>query len=184
MTYIYVATRIITYFGTELRVFWEHLICRFFKIPIEDARAFKSSEMCGHIEHELVNSLSASFMMCFFPFIINFVLGICVLLTGAYRVVYIGDITLSSCVFLWVGVSLLANCAPSFEDALSFKDLLYSKKTNTFVKIILTPHMAVSYVSALLERYSLTFVLSVAFALFFPTIFGVLFPVLDRLIVK
>ncbi|MBR2875569.1 MAG: hypothetical protein IKC01_00350 [Clostridia bacterium] len=184
MTYIYVATRIITYFGTELRTFWEHLVCRFFKIPVEDARAFKSSEMCGHIEHELTKSVEEAFVMCFFPFIMNLLLGICVLLTGAYRVIYIGEISVSSCIFLWVGISLLANCAPSFEDVLSFKDALYNDKTKGVVRVLLTPHFAVSYACAFLERYSLTFVLSVAFAFAFPTVFSLLFPVLEKLIIK
>ena len=73
------------------------------------------------------------------------ILGACILLTGSYRVFYIGDISISSIVFLIAGTSLLANCAPSFEDALSFKDYLYSKETSLFVKIILTPHFVVSY---------------------------------------
>ena len=74
MTYLYVATRVFTYFGTELRVFWEQLALRFFKVPQEDTRTFKSSEMCGHIEHELTSSLSSSFMVCFLPFFMNLVL--------------------------------------------------------------------------------------------------------------
>ena len=49
MTYIYVATRIITYFGTELRVLWEQIVCRLLKIPQEDTRTFKATEMCGHV---------------------------------------------------------------------------------------------------------------------------------------
>ena len=182
MTYIYVATRIITYFGTELRVLWEQLVCRFFKIPQEDPRTFKVTEMCGHVEHELLKSLKESFFMCFLPFFINFVLGICILLTGSYRVFYIGDISLSSLVFLIVGVSLLSNCAPSFEDALSFKDYLYSKETSTFVKIILTPHFAVSYACAYLERYSITFILAILFAWVFPNVFSFTFPLLNQIL--
>ena len=182
MTYIYVATRIITYFGTELRVFWEQLVCRFLGIPQEDPRSFKASEMCGHVEHELPKSLKETFMLCFFPFIINFILGICILLTGSYRVFYIGDISIPSIVFLVVGISLLSNCAPSFEDALSFKDNLYKKETNTFVKILLTPHFAVSYACAFLERYSVTFILAILFAWVFPTLFSFTFPVINQIL--
>lgn len=182
MTYLYVATRIFTYFGTELRVFWEQLALRFFKIPQEDTRTFKSSEMCGHIEHEITNSLSSSFMVCFLPFFMNFVLGCCLLLTGSFRVFYIGDISLVSLLFLWVGVSLLANCSPSFEDALSFKDYLYRKETNIFLKIILTPHFVVSYACAFLERYSVTFVLTIVFAWVFPTLMSFTFPIINQLL--
>ena len=99
MTYIYVATRIITYFGTETRVFLEQLICRILGIPQEDTRSFKASEMCGHVEHELATGLKQAFLLCFFPFTVNFILGCCILLTGAYRVFYIGDYTFSSILF-------------------------------------------------------------------------------------
>ncbi len=182
MTYIYVATRIITYFGTELRVLWEQIVCRFLKIPQEDTRTFKATEMCGHVEHELLKSLKEAFLICFVPFVMNFILGTCILLTGSYRVFYIGDVSLSSIVFLVAGISLLSNCAPSFEDALSFKDALYSKDTSLFVKIILTPHFAVSYACAYLERFSLTLILSILFAWAFPTLFSVTFPIINQML--
>ena len=182
MTFIYVATRVITYFGTELRTFWQHLMLRFLKVPQEDTRTFKSSEMCGHIEHELLESLSQSFWLCFFPFIMNFVLGCCLLLTGSFRVFYIGDISVVGFIFLWVGISLISNCSPSFEDALSFKDHLYKKETNIIVKIILSPFFAISYVCAFLERYSITFVLSIVFAWVFPTIFSFTFPFINQIL--
>ena len=182
MTYIYVATRVFTYFGTELRVFWEQLVLRFFKVPQEDTRTFKSSEMCGHIEHELTENLGSSFCMCFVPFVLNVILGCCLLLTGSYRVFYIGDFSIAGLVFLWVGVSLLSNCAPSFEDALSFKDYLYRKETNIIVKILLTPHFAVSYACAFLERFSITFVLAIAFSVVFPYVFSFAFPVINTIL--
>ena len=182
MTYIYVATRVFTYFGTELRAFWEQLVCRFFKIPQEDTRVFKVSEMCGHIEHELTTKLSESFWLCFLPFFMNFVLGSCMLLTGAYRVFYIGDISFVSIPFLWLGLSLIANCSPSFEDALSLKDNLYKKETNIIIKIILSPFFAVSYACAFLERYSITFVLAIIFTVLFPTLFSVVFPLINQML--
>ncbi len=182
MTYIYVATRIITYFGTETRVFLEQLVCRMLGIPQEDTRSFKGSEMCGHVEHELAAGLKQAFLLCFLPFTVNFILGCCVLLTGAYRVFYIGDYTFSSILFAWVGISLLANCAPSFEDALSFKDYLYSKSTKLIVKIVLTPFFAVSFVCSFLERYSVTLILAILFAWGFPTLFGFTFPLINQLL--
>lgn len=182
MTYIYVATRIITYFGTELRVLWEQLVCRFFKIPQEDTRSFKANEMCGHVEHELPTSLKEAFLICFVPFVFNFILGVCILLTGSYRVFYIGDMSISGIIFLFVGVSLLSNCAPSFENALSFKDYLYSKDTSLFIKILLTPHFAISYACAFLERFSITFILAILFAWVFPSLFSFTFPLINQIL--
>jgi hypothetical protein len=112
----------------------------------------------------------------------NFLIGCCLLLTGSFRVFYIGDISLVSLLFLWVGVSLLSNCSPSFEDALSLKDCLYRKETNIALKIILSPFFAVAYVSAYLERYCITFLLSIIFAWVFPTIFSFAFPIINQLL--
>ena len=182
MIYIYVATRIITYFGTEVRVFWEHLVCRLLKLPQEDTRSFKSSEMCGHVEHELVNNLKDSATLCFVPFVMNFILGVLILLTGSFRVFYIGDYSFSSILLAWVGISLLTNCAPSFEDALTFKDLLYAKETSVAVKIVLSPFFAVAYAAAFIDRFGLTLVLSILFAWAFPMLFSFTFPILNMIL--
>lgn len=170
MNGIYVATRIITYFGAQLRAFWEHIVCRVYKIPVEDDRTFKSSELCGHIEHELTNGVSQSFMMCFLPFFMNLFFGLCMLSVGSLRMFYIGDFKSPiAYIMLWLGISLIANCSPSFEDALSFKDNLYSSNRKV-LKIILSPFFGVVYACAFLERYSVTFLLSIAFSLL-PLIF-------------
>ncbi len=184
MTYVYIITRVLTYFGTELRTFFEHIACRIHKVAIEDSRSFKSSEMCGHIEHELTKSLASSFLICFLPFFMNFVLGCLMLLTGSFRVFYIGEFSFVGILFLWVGISLLSNCSPSFEDALSLKDNLYKKETNLFAKIILSPFFAVVYAFSWLERYSLTFVLSIAFAVVFPELVSIVFPLLSEIILR
>lgn len=183
MTNFYVVTRVLTFFGTVMRAFWEQVTCRLCSIPVEDVRAFKGSELCGHVEHELVKNKKHIFLVCWLPFTINFIFACCFLLSGAYRVVYVGDIkTVTSWVFLWLGISFAANCVPSFEDVLSFKDAFYSKDTNLFVKIILAPFFAVIYGFGVLERYSLTLIVAVLFAIVFPQIFNVFFPVITTLL--
>lgn len=170
MTALYIATRYITYFGAQLRVFWEHLACRIFKIPVEDDRAFNHSELCGHIEHELTEGVAQSFSVCFLPFFMNLFLGVCMLLTGSLRLFYIGDFkSFAAYLFLWIGFSLIANCSPSFEDALSFKDNLYKSK-NKLLKIVLSPFFGVVYACAFLEKYSVTFLLS-ALVVLLPLVF-------------
>lgn len=179
MTVLYIITRYITFFGTTLRVFWEHVACRICKVPVEDTRTFKSDELCGHVEHELTENLKQSFFLCWFPFTMNFLFGCAFLLTGAYRLFYIYETdSLQNYALVWLGFSCLANCAPSFEDALSLKDYLYGGK-NKFLKVILSPFFVVTYSVSFIERYSVTFVLSLVFTVFFPQIFNLLFPVLD-----
>ncbi len=179
MTNLFIATRVITFFGTELRALWEHIVCRICKIPIEDSRSFKVSELCGHIEHELIKTKGAAFLMCFLPGFFNLILSMVFLLGGAYRIFYIGDYsTWTSYIFLWLGISFAANCLPSFEDMLSFKDAFYAQKGISLAKIVLAPMYLIIYAGTVLERYSLTFVLSIAFAWIFPFAFSYVFPVI------
>lgn len=181
MTTLYVITRVLTFFGSVLRTFWEHVACRLCRIPVEDARVFKNNELCGHVEHELPENLKQSFLVCWLPFTINFFMGCAFLLTGSYRLFFIGQTdSLQAYGLVWLGVSCLANCAPSYEDMLALKDFLYSGSSKV-AKIILAPFFGVVWLSASLERYSVTFLLSIAFAAIFPTVFNLLFPLLDYL---
>lgn len=179
MTGLYVATRILTFFGTYLRTFWEHVTCRIAQIPAEDVRTFKSSEMCGHVEHALAENLKQSFLICWLPFTLNFIIGCSLLMTGSYKLFYIGQTdALQPYILTWLGFSCLANCAPSFEDALMLKECIYSGK-NKVLKVILSPFFAVAYSMAFIERYSLTVILAGAFTVLFPYCFNVFFPAFE-----
>ena len=182
MTNLYITTRVLTFFGTIVRAFWEQIVCRVCGIPVEDVRAFKVSELCGHVEHELIKNKKHIFFLCFMPFVFNFIFSCCFLLSGAYRVIYVGDIkSVTSWVFLWLGISFAANCVPSFEDVLSFKECFYNEETKSVVKILLAPFFAVIYGFSILERYSVTLIIAVLFAIVFPKIVNVLFPVVITL---
>ncbi len=177
MINLYVATRVITFPGTVLRAFWEHLVCRLCSVPVEDIRAFKVSEMCGHVEHELVKKKSHSFLICFVPFLLNFILACCFFLGGSYRIAYIGDLkSILSWVYLWLGISFATNCVPSFEDVLSFKDVFYSKDTKLIVKVAVAPFYALVYGFSILERLGLTLFVAILFSIVFPQIFNKIFP--------
>lgn len=182
MINLYVATRILTFPGTILRNFWEHLICRLCSIPAEDIRVFKVNEMCGHVDHDLIKEKSKSFAMCFAPFLFNFILACIFFLGGSYRISYIGDFkSVLSWVFMWMGISLATNCVPSFEDVLTFKDVFYNNETKLIVKILVAPFYGLIYGFSLFERVGLTFVISILFAIVFPQIFNKLFPVIITL---
>ncbi len=182
MTTVYVITRCLTFFGAMLRNFWEQIVCKICKIPAEDVSVFKNSELCGHVEHHVIYRKRDAFLMCFVPFALNFVLACCFLTMGSYRVVYMGDTgTYQAVIFLWLGISCAANCVPSFEDMLAFKDCIYGGK-NRLLKIIFAPFFAVICAGACLERYSLTFLLSIGFAVGFPYAVNVVFGIIDLII--
>lgn len=181
MTYVYIVTRALTFFGSILRVFWEHVACRILKLPVEDIRGFKTDETCGHIEHELPTSLSSAFFICCLPFTMNFIFGCAFSLSGAYRLFYVGEKDYWPVyVMIWLGISCFANCASSFEDALAFKDALATSDKKV-ARILVAPFFAVNYAMSFLERYSVTFVLAILFTVFFPQIFNLLFPLLDNI---
>lgn len=182
MTVLYIITRYVTFCGALLRAFWEHVACRLCLVPVEDVRPLRADELCGHVEHDLTRSLKQAFLVCWLPFTMNFFIGCSFLLTGAYRLFYLVETTsLQAYGLVWLGVSFLANCTCSFEDVLSFKEQLYGGKSK-FLKVVLSPFFWVCYASSFLERYSITFVLSVAFAVVFPHIFNLLFPAIESLI--
>ena len=56
------------------------------------------------------------------------------------------------------------------------KGFFYSKDSNIVLKVILAPFFAIIYGFSILERYSLTFVAAILFAIAFPYIFSYLFP--------
>ena len=180
MTLIYVITRILTIPGAFSRSLWELLVCRVCSVAVYDNRAFKFSALCGHIEHESLNENPwKSFFVCSFPFIMNLIIGNYFLCGSAYQLLYIGDTkNILSYLFLWFGISLVANCAPSFADMIAFKDSVYGGK-KVFFKIIFAPFFALNCVTACLEKYSLTFLLAVAYGVCLPYIFGWLLPVLS-----
>lgn len=180
MINLYVFTRVLTVFGAITRAFWEQVACRICGIPVEDVRAFKVSELCGHVEHELIKKKSHSFIVCWLPFTLNFIFSVCFLLSGAYRIIYIGDMnSITSWVFLWLGISFAANCVPSFEDVLSFRENFYNDETKTITKIVLAPFFVIINGFAFLERYSITFIVAILFAVVFPQLFNLLFPVFN-----
>ena len=182
MTYIYVVTRFITYFGALLRTTWQHVVCRICKIAVEDTRVFKNDELCGHIEHEIIYRKKHAILICGVPFVMNFILGCCFLLAGSYRVIYLGDTTVyQAFIFLWLGISCFANCAPSFEDMLALKDSIYGGD-NKAHKIIFAPFFGVVCAASCLEKYSLTFLISIAFGVAFPFLTAWVAPLLNDFI--
>lgn len=185
MTALYVIVKYFTVVGSYVKAFLEHVCCRVYEVLIEDGRYLPANEMCGHIEHEIIKRRSVSFGVCFFPFLFNLLFGIIFISVGAMNVYYVGEfftksgfVNLANFLFLWLGVSFLSNLFPSVEDALTLKELIYSKDTKLFVKIIAAPVFAILFCGAYLERYCITFVTSVAVSFAVPTIYSYILPLL------
>ncbi len=191
MTVFYVITKFLTFPGAITKALFEHIMCKICKLPVEDTRCLRTDEMCGHIEHELVEKPAASFWFCFIPGLLNFLLGMCLSVFGIVNVYLLGNysgfisgssllsnlfakaltenITLVSTVdfllpivFLWLGFSMFVNMAPLPEDALVMKEQY--KNLNGFLKVLFAPGYFIMRLGAVLERYGVTFILFAAIA--------------------
>ena len=137
MNTIYLITKILTYPGAFLKGFWEHVACRILKLQVTDRSYLRPNEMCGHAVHTPAMSPAKAYLLSLLPYIPQRVLGW--IFTGAsaaplllfnvriredYPMLFIFQI-----IALFVGLSLLCNSFPQWEDAKRHWRLFYGKPT-------------------------------------------------------
>ena len=191
MTAFYVITKFLTFPGAITKALFEHIMCRIFKVPVEDTRCLRTDEMCGHVEHELIERPVASFWFCFIPGLLNFLLGMSLSLFAVINVYLLGNYSgfisgspllstalasalsgnaalsatldfLLPLLFLWLGFSMFVNMAPLPEDAMMMKEQY--KELNGFLRVLFAPGCFIMRIGATLERYGITFLLFAAIA--------------------
>lgn len=188
---LYLIAKIITFPGTLLKAFLEHCACRMTHTVMENDYYFQSGEMCGHVEHDLAERKGQSFTICFFPFIVNLVLGLTLAWAGSVDLIYLGefirleDINFFAYIFLYIGICLLTNLFPSTEDFLMFKDFFYGKKSkNVFLKIILAPLFTVFFIGTKIEKWGLSLITTCVFVFFLPNILTLFVPQIVNFIIN
>lgn len=172
MTIFYVITKYITVIGSILKGFWEHLFCRILGVPVSDARYLQATELCGHVEHDFTKTKAVTFFINYLPGMMNRLFGYGMVVGGYLGLFYMkaGTDTVAFwfCVALYyIGVSLLCNNAPLYEDALNNWDLLYGKgeKANIFAKIFAFLPSVYFIVSAWLEKNGLSLLIWIVLTL-------------------
>lgn len=168
MDKLYIVSKYITFVGSILKGFWEHLFCRILGVPVQDARYLQANELCGHVDHDFTKTRTTTFLLCWLPGLMNrvFAYG---MLVGGYLglfVVRAGADTVIFWIYLllfYLGVSLICNNAPLYEDALNNWDLVYGKDsgTNAIVKALAFLPSVYFLASAWLEKYAISFLLCV-----------------------
>ncbi len=93
MTLIYVLIKVLTFPGALTKAFFEQIMCRIFKCPVEDNRYLRTDEMCGHVEHELIHRPVASYLFCFIPGLLNFLLAVALVWIPLINIVLLGSYT-------------------------------------------------------------------------------------------
>lgn len=162
MTSLYILTRYLTFPGALLKGFWQQIVCRICKVPVEDNRYLRNDEMCGNIEHEFMPKASGAFALCFVPAFMNGLLCLFLCVIPEFVMLLgMGGVLLkiASVVSYWFAFSLYVNSYPLIEDAMNMMNKVY-KHGNILQKIIYAPGAVCLYVGAYLERYNITFLLS------------------------
>lgn len=163
MNTVYIISKYVTVIGSILKGFLEHLYCRIASIPVSDARYLQATELCGHVEHDFTKKKGETFLLCWLPGFINRLfgygmlvgsyLGLFYLRTGPKDVIFYVYV-----IMLWLGISLMCNNGPLYEDALNNWDLLYApgSDTKTVIKILAFIPSVYFLVSAFMEKYALS----------------------------
>ena len=164
MTAFYILTKYLTFPGAYARCFWEQIVCRICRVPVEDNRYLRSDEMCSHVDHELMPTARSAFALCFVPAFFN---AIGAFFLSIFPLVYLfiyetTDLKLLpvSAVSYWLACSLYINSYSLIEDAINMMEKVY-KHGNILQKIIYAPGAACLYVGAYPERYGITFIATV-----------------------
>ena len=133
MKILYLISKYATVLGAYIKGLWEHIICGVLKIFVEDGRYLQPTELCGHVEHELTQSVGKTFSLGFFPFIVNAVLAF--FLSGAGILgLFVIKPAVTTVIFwvyavlLYLGISFFCNMFPLFEDAINNWSLIYQSK--------------------------------------------------------
>jgi hypothetical protein len=177
MRIIYVIIKVLTLPGAMLHAFFEHMCCRSAKIMIEDERTVRFDEMMSHIEHDLVKRKAASFDICFIPFFLNLAIGNLILMYGSVSILYFGRFAdIFGWICLYLGIALLTNLFPQIEDVMMMNENFYVNNKKKFSKIIVAPFYGIFWLFSRLEKFGLTLITSVAYAVALPYILGLFVP--------
>lgn len=166
--------KILTFPGTFLHAYWEHIMCKTYDCPVDDRRYFRMNEMCGHVDHDFFPTAGQQFAFCFFPMLFNGLLGIAVGLPAVINIVFLGTGAWYHYLMLWLGISLAANAFPLIEDAMALWEMVYGGEKSLVQKILAFPLCAIMYAGAYLSAWGLT-VITAGVALRFIPLIAVLF---------
>lgn len=164
MTAFYYITKYITFPGAYVRCFWEQIVCRICKVPVEDNRYLRQDELAGHVDHELMPTARSAFALCFVPAFFN---AIGALLLAIFPIAFMFIYGTTNILFMalcalsyWFAVSLFVNSYSLVEDAINMKEKVY-KQGNILQKIFYSPALVILYIGSYLESYGITFIAAI-----------------------
>ena len=173
MSYLYAALKCLLLPGAFVRGFWEQLMCKILKLPVENREYLSFSESCGHCEHSLAKTEGKAFLMATFPGFMNFNIGIWFFITALLNFRYMGitvydsvGVFVLNVAFLYLGACFLCCLFPLREDIENFMFLAYKMPATSPLVIILRVlafiPAIITKIGAVLEKYCITFLIYAA----------------------
>ena len=157
--------------GAYIYAFFEHIICKICRIPVEKTGYVRFDEISGHPEHSLARGRKSAFFLMTIPGFINFSLGLWISLFGFINIKYMGvtifdmpERLVMSIILLYIGVSLIISMFPLVESALNYKDIS-SQKAGIGAIFGFIP-AKIALIGAYLEKYCIWQLLVIAATVF------------------
>jgi len=136
MKTLYLITKILTYPGAFMKGFWEHVACRILKLQVTDRRYLRPNESCGHAAHAPAMTPAKAFLLSFLPYIAQRILGwiflgasVAPLLLFNLHSPAENPLFVFQIVALFLGISIICNAFPQWEDAKRHWRLFYGALT-------------------------------------------------------
>ena len=180
MKILYLITKLVTYPGAFMKGFWEHRACRRLKLEVHSRQYLLADWHCGHALHDPAATPAKAFLLAFLPYIAQRILGWIFLGASVGPLLIFGLRGGAETAFFWLeavalflGLSLLCNSFPSWEDARLQWDLFYGKaaeeeapepqpkRAGLPAKILLAPCNAYFLAGAWAERYGIPAIVAV-----------------------
>jgi len=132
MKTLYLITKILTYPGAFMKGFWEHVACRILKLQVTERRYLRPTEACGHASHAPAMTPAKAYLLSFLPYIAQRALGwiflgasVAPLLVFDMRGMEENPLFVLEIAALFLGISLICNSFPQWEDAKRHWRLFY-----------------------------------------------------------
>ena len=136
MKIVYLITKILTYPGAFLKGFWEHLTCRILKLQVTERRYLRPDETCGHAAHAPAMTPAKAFLFSWMPYLAQHMLGFIFLGASVPSLLIFGmrdleqnPLAVVQYAALFLGLSIICNSFPQWEDAKRHWRLFYGAPT-------------------------------------------------------
>lgn len=137
---------ILTFPGVIIHELGHEFFCRLLNVNVKKVCYFRFSNPAGYVVHEASKYFFQAFLIAVGPFIFGTLLTIASFVVGKNE-----DVFFRKYVWIWLGISIAANCMPSKGDARSLWLENWSHMKRNFLAIVGLPFTSVVWVISILD---------------------------------